>query len=153
MSANPPTQVPVTLGTFTQLYSSTPRGARLARRLVANRMDVWGFGYDGEVSEAVTLVVAELAANAVRHGRVRGRDFRVRLVLREDVVRVEVADGRADRLPELKEPSELSEEGGRGLLIVVALAERWGVEAREDGTCKTVWAEVAVPNGRRVGGS
>ncbi|MFE6485445.1 ATP-binding protein [Streptomyces sp. NPDC057757] len=153
MSAKPPTQVPVTLGTFTQLYSSTPRGARLARRLVANRMDVWGFGYDGEVSEAVTLVVAELAANAVRHGRVRGRDFRVRLVLREDVVRVEVADGRADRLPELKEPSEPSEEGGRGLLIVVALAERWGVEAREDGTCKTVWAEVAVPNGRRVGGS
>ncbi|MFJ4833639.1 ATP-binding protein [Streptomyces sp. NPDC088747] len=156
MSAKPPTQVPVTLGTFTQLYSSTPRGARLARRLVANRMDVWGFGYDGEVSEAVTLVVAELAANAVRHGRVSGRDFRVRLVLREDVVRVEVADGRADRLPELKEPSELSEpseEGGRGLLIVVALAERWGVEAREDGTYKTVWAEVAVPNGRRVGGS
>ncbi|MFE9763627.1 ATP-binding protein [Streptomyces sp. NPDC005808] len=98
----------------------------------------------------MTLVVAELAANAVRHGRVRGRDFRVRLVLREDVVRVEVADGRADRLPVLQESSD-GEGGGRGLLIVVALAERWGVEPREDGTYKTVWAEIAVP--RRLGGA
>ncbi|MFD4522918.1 ATP-binding protein [Streptomyces sp. NPDC058470] len=145
MQGHPRAQVPVTLGTFTQLYSSTPRGARLARRLVANRMDVWGFAYDGEVSEAVTLVVAELAANAVRHGRVRGRDFRVRLVLREDVVRVEVADGRADRLPVLHQPSD--GDGGRGLLIVVALARRWGVEPREDGTYKTVWAEIPLPKG------
>jgi anti-sigma regulatory factor (Ser/Thr protein kinase) len=145
MQGHPRAQVPVTLGTFTQLYSSTPRGARLARRLVANRMDVWGFAYDSEVSEAVTLVVAELAANAVRHGRVRGRDFRVRLVLREDVVRVEVADGRADRLPVLQEPSD--GDGGRGLLIVVALAERWGVVPREDGTYKTVWAEIPVSKG------
>lgn len=106
-------------------------------------MHVWGFAYDSEVSETVTLVVAELAANAVRHGRVRGRDIRVRLVLCEDVVRVEVADGRADRLPVLQELSD--GEGGRGLLIVVALAERWGVEPREDGTYKTVWAEVSVP--------
>jgi len=153
MQGHPRTQVPVTLGTFTQLYSCTPRGARLARRLVANRMNVWGFAYDSEVSEAVTLVVAELAATAVRHGRVRGRDFRVRLVLREDVVRVEVADGRADRLPVLLEPSD--GEGGRGLLIVVALADRWGVEPRADGTYKTVWAEIPVSNklGEMVGES
>ncbi|WP_371599888.1 ATP-binding protein [Streptomyces sp. NBC_00564] len=148
MQGHPRAQVPVTLGTFTQLYSCAPRGARLARRLVANRMHVWGFAYDSDVSETVTLVVAELAANAVRHGRVRGRDIRVRLVLREDVVRVEVADGRADRLPVLREPSE--GEGGRGLLIVVALAERWGVEPREGGTYKTVWAEISLPE--RLGG-
>ncbi|MFD4408843.1 ATP-binding protein [Streptomyces sp. NPDC058476] len=133
-------QVPVTVRTFTQLYSCTPRGARLARRLVANRMDVWGFAYDSEVSENVTLVVAELAANAVRHGRVRGRDFRVRLLWREGVVRVEVADGRTDRLPVLQEPSD--GEGGRGLLLVAGLAERWGVDPRPGGAYKVVWAEV-----------
>jgi anti-sigma regulatory factor (Ser/Thr protein kinase) len=133
--------VPVTVRTFTQLFSCTPRGARLARRLVANRMDVWGFAYDGQANDNVTLVVAELAANAVRHGRVPGRDFRVRLLLREDVVRVEVADGRTDRLPVLKEPTD---ESGRGLLLVAALAEQWGVEPCPGSPYKTVWAEVRV---------
>ncbi|MDQ0773624.1 anti-sigma regulatory factor (Ser/Thr protein kinase) [Streptomyces aurantiacus] len=143
-------QVPVTVRMFTQLFSCTPRGARLARRLVANRMDVWGFAYDSEASESVTLVVAELAANAVQHGRVRGRDFRVRLILRdgdgdgdgEDVVRVEVSDGRTERLPVLRAPGD--GEGGRGLLLVAALADRWGTDLCAGGTYKVVWAEVRV---------
>lgn len=132
-------QVPVTVRTFTQLFSCTPRGARLARRLVAHRMDAWGFAYDGGASGDVVLVVAELAANAVRHGRVRGRDFRVRLVLHGDLVRVEVADARPDRLPVLKEPSD---DGGRGLLLVAAVAERWGADPRPGAAYKVVWAEV-----------
>ncbi|MDR3082179.1 MAG: ATP-binding protein [Streptomyces sp.] len=126
---------------FTQLFSFTPRGARLARRLVAHRMDVWGFPYGGDASEDVTLVVAELAANAVRHGRVPGRCFRVRLVLRGGVVRVEVADGRTERLPVLREPGG---EGGRGLVLVAGIAERWGVEPRPGHAYKVVWAEVRV---------
>ncbi|QIY98977.1 ATP-binding protein [Streptomyces sp. S1D4-11] len=134
-------QEPVTVRTFTQLFSSTPRGARLARRLVANRMDVWGFAYDSEAGEDVSLVVAELAANAVRHGSVRGRSFRVRLVLRDGVVRVEVADGRTERLPVLREPDG---EGGCGLVLVAALAERWGVEPRIGMAYKVVWAELWV---------
>jgi anti-sigma regulatory factor (Ser/Thr protein kinase) len=139
-------QEPVTVRTFTQLFSSTPRGARLARRLVANRMDVWGFAYDSEASEDVSLVVAELAANAVRHGSVRGRSFRVRLVLRGDLVRVEVADGRTERLP-VPVPREPDGEGGRGLVLVAALAERWGVEPRMGIAYKVVWAELRVGQG------
>jgi anti-sigma regulatory factor (Ser/Thr protein kinase) len=142
-------QVPVTVGTFTQLFSCTPRGARLARRLVANRMDAWGFAYDSQASESVTLVVAELAANAVTHGRVKGRDFRVRLLMRadEDVVRVEVSDGLTERLPVLRESADPGEEneGGRGLLLVDALADRWGTALCTGGTYKTVWAEIGVP--------
>ncbi|MER7693152.1 ATP-binding protein [Streptomyces sp. NPDC097610] len=134
-------QEPVTVRTFTQLFSSTPRGARLARRLVANRMDAWGFAYDGQASESVVLVGAELAANAVRHGSVRGRSFRVRLVWGGGVVRVEVADGRTERRPVLREPDG---EGGRGLVIVAALAERWGVEPRAGMAYKVVWAELRV---------
>ncbi|WP_406333842.1 ATP-binding protein [Streptomyces sp. NBC_00203] len=134
-------QEAVTVRTFTQLFSCTPRGARLARRLVEHRMEAWGFAYDGNASLDVALVVAELAANAVLHGRVRGRDFRVRLVLRDGLVRVEVADGRTDRLPVLRAPAD---EGGRGLLLVAATAERWGVEPRPGAPYKVVWAEVRV---------
>ncbi|MFJ2830026.1 hypothetical protein ACIPC1_21130 [Streptomyces sp. NPDC087263] len=48
----------------------------------------------------------------------------------------------------LHEPSD--GDGGRGLLIVVAPAERWGVVPREDGAYKTVWAEISVL--KRLGG-
>lgn len=141
MHADPRLQESVTVRMFTQLFNCSPRGARLARRLVAHRMDVWGFPYDSDPSESATLVVAELASNAVRHGRVPGRDFRVRLELRDGAVRVEVADARTDRLPVLREPGD---ESGRGLVLVAAIAERWGVDPRPGCAYKVVWAEVRV---------
>ncbi|MFF9700036.1 ATP-binding protein [Streptomyces griseofuscus] len=118
---------------FAMRFTSTPRGARLARRLVSLRLDEWGHPYDGRVNEAVTLISAEFAANAVRHGRVPGRDFHLRLAGGEDVVRLEVSD----TLTERRAPSG---EGGRGLILVEALADKWGVAPRRPG--KTVWAEV-----------
>ncbi|WP_037856656.1 ATP-binding protein [Streptomyces sp. NRRL F-2799] len=118
-------------------FTSTPRGARLARRLVSLRMDEWGHPYDGWLNEAVTLIAAELAANAVRHGRVPGRDFHLRLAGDDGVVRVEVSDTLTERLPEIRVPSGGC---GRGLILVEALADKWGVAPRQPG--KTVWAEV-----------
>ncbi|MEU6367973.1 ATP-binding protein [Streptomyces sp. NPDC046931] len=70
-----------------------------------------------------------------------GRDFRVRLVLRDGVVRVEVADGRTERLPVLRTPGG---EGGNGLPIVAAIAQRWGADPRPGCAYKVVWAEVRV---------
>ncbi|MGM0347287.1 ATP-binding protein [Streptomyces sp. Adlamb9] len=122
---------------FAMRFTSTPRGARLARRLVSLRLDEWGHPYDGRVNEAVTLISAEFAANAVRHGRVPGRDFHLRLAGGEDVVRLEVSDTRGEQLPERRVPSG---ESGRGLILVEALADKWGVAPRQPG--KTVWAEV-----------
>lgn len=57
-------------------FSYTPRGARLARRLAGVRLDAWGWAYCTAAHDDVTLIVAELCANAVRHARVPGRDFR-----------------------------------------------------------------------------
>lgn len=86
-------------------------------------------------------MVAELAANAVQHGRVPGRDFRMTLaVTTRGTLRVEVADTRGDRLPESRRPGG-DDESGRGLLIVEALADRWGVE-EGPAPRKTVWAEL-----------
>ncbi|MER7919611.1 MULTISPECIES: ATP-binding protein [unclassified Streptomyces] len=122
---------------FAMRFTSTPRGARLARRLVSLRLDEWGHAYDGRVNEAVTLIAAEFAANAVRHGRVPGRDFHLRLAEEDGVVRLEVSDTRGERMPEPRVPCG---EGGRGLILVEALADKWGVAPRQPG--KTVWAEV-----------
>lgn len=74
--------------------------------------------------------MAELAANAVGHGRVPGRDFELRLALVTGSVRVEVTDTRAERRPPapdaVRVPGPL-EAGGRGLALVDALADRWEV--------------------------
>ncbi|MGW9419990.1 ATP-binding protein [Streptomyces koyangensis] len=112
---------------FAMRFTSTPRGVRLARRLVSHRLDQWGHAYDSAANETLTLIAAELAANAVRHGHVRGRDFHLRLTMAADTLRVEVTDTRAERVPasSLQEPPG-DAESGRGLLLVAGLATRWG---------------------------
>ncbi|WP_159469149.1 ATP-binding protein [Streptomyces caniferus] len=136
--------------TFAMRFTSTPRGARLARRLVAVRLDAWGMPYGTEPHEAIVLIVAELAANAVRHGHVPGRDFHLRLCHEErsGAARVEVTDTRGERMPPrpaVAHPVPGVTESGRGLLLVAHLAARWDWHLRPDGPGKTVWAEYVLP--------
>lgn len=84
---------------FALRFTSTARGARLARRLVAVRLDEWGVPYGTGAHETVVLVAAELATNAVRHGHVPGRDFRLSLRVSDGLARIEVSDTRAERVP------------------------------------------------------
>ena len=139
---------------FSQRLSATPRGARLARRLALNQLHDWGIPHDGPTAENVEAIVAELAANAVTHGRVPGRDFELRLSLVTGSVRVEVTDTRGGPFPAVR-PSGPLADGGRGLLLVAALADRWEVLDREPPPGKTVRAEVDLPGWlgvvRRVG--
>lgn len=126
---------------FTVLLSPTPRGARLARLLAVEWMREHEVPYG--VTEAATQVVAELAANAATHGRVAGRSFRLALVTHDGVLRIEVADTRGENLPRLQ-PAFPPSDSGRGLLLVEALADRWGVEPGPVPR-KTVWAELDLP--------
>ncbi|MFF1460396.1 ATP-binding protein [Streptomyces sp. NPDC058330] len=130
---------------FTMRFSSTPRGARLARHLAGERLDAWGIPYGSDAHDALTLTVAELSANAVRHGHVPGRDFRLQLSAEDTAIRIEVTDTRGERLPDLAEtPPAGDQDGGRGLLLVAALTDRWGWYPRVDGPGKTVWAVLQV---------
>ncbi|TXS55467.1 ATP-binding protein [Streptomyces sp. t39] len=126
--------------TFTVLLSPTRRGARLARLLTCAQLGSWGLP-----SEAAAQIVAELAANAATHGRVPGRDFRLELAVRDTgkLLRIAVTDTRDDRLPPTTGTAlaPADDESGRGLLIVGALADRWGV-ALGPVPRKTVWAEL-----------
>ncbi|MFF8881845.1 ATP-binding protein [Streptomyces flaveolus] len=129
---------------FTMRFTSTPRGARLARRLVSHRLNDWGHPYATTVNETLTLITAELTANAVRHGHVPGRDFHVHLTLAEGTFRIEVTDTRAEKQPPAASPSvtDSLSESGRGLLLVAALADDWGVSPRKAAPGKTAWAEL-----------
>ena len=115
-----------------------------AREFVARAAVGWSVH---EVDD-LCLVTSELATNAVVHART---GFSVVVGLTNHSIAVEVTDG-SDVLPVLERyPSRC--ESGRGLLLVEALADRWGW-APELRPRKTVWAEVVIPpddvQGRRL---
>ncbi|THA71962.1 ATP-binding protein [Streptomyces sp. A0958] len=119
-------------------YTPTARSVTLARRRAARLVTAWGHP---QRAGEVALLVSELATNALLHGSLRGRLFRVHLTLTAGALRIEVTDPRGERLPGLRS-ADSNECYGRGLLIVAAVADRWGVEPRTVG--KTVFAELTL---------
>nr|WP_189934190.1 ATP-binding protein [Streptomyces aurantiogriseus] len=120
-TAAPEAQSDRLIRNFSVRLSPTPRGARLSRLLAAEQLHSWDIPLD-----PARQIVAELAANATVHGRVPGRDFRLNMYVLANTLRIEVTDTHGDRLPSLQHPA-LDAESGRGLLLVEALADRWGV--------------------------
>ncbi|MFF9123640.1 ATP-binding protein [Streptomyces sp. NPDC014889] len=141
--AEPTAQLHAQVRNFSVLLSCTPRGARLARLLAADQLRNWELPI-----EAASHIVAELAANAATHGRLPGRSFRLTLYVVGSTLRIEVTDTRGERHPKLQEP-DADAESGRGLLLVDALADRWGV-AEERFPRKTIWAELRLPRPERA---
>lgn len=93
----------------------------------------WGVS---ESSDTAVLLASELATNAVRYASM---PVTVWLGYRTDRIVLSVEDASHDSAT-VRAPS-VTDEGGRGLLLVDALAERWG--EREVPTGKLVWAEIA----------
>lgn len=108
--------------------------ARHLRRILRLYLNGWGLL---DVADAAELAMTELIANVVRH--VPGRCCQTMIFLLPGRgVRVEVADA-SPRLPRAVVGDAL-DEGGRGLLLVDAVTDDWGVETHGD-RGKTVWFE------------
>ena len=107
-----------------------------ARRFVKEQLRAWDI--DEPLDDAL-LVVSELAANALTHAE---SSYRIRLSATAHALRIEVDDAGAGT-PE-PQPLTDTEEHGRGLHLVDALAASWGMEVAETGG-KRVWAELALP--------
>ncbi|MEV6164280.1 ATP-binding protein [Streptomyces sp. NPDC052052] len=91
-----------------------------------------------DLADAAELALTELIANVVRH--VPGRRCQTLIfLLPARGVRVEVADD-CPALPSVT-AGDVFDEGGRGLVLVEAVTDRWGAEPRRDGNGKTVWFE------------
>jgi serine phosphatase RsbU (regulator of sigma subunit)/anti-sigma regulatory factor (Ser/Thr protein kinase) len=115
-----------------------PAAVAGARAWASRRVADWGLR---ESSFIVELVVSELVTNAIRHG---GPPVQLRLI-RDAVLICEVSDG-GNSSPHLRQ-AQTFDEGGRGLLLVAQLAQRWGTRHRAVG--KTIWAEIGVPESSR----
>ncbi|MDG9694319.1 ATP-binding protein [Streptomyces sp. DH17] len=122
-----------------RFYRRERRSVPAARAFARETLVDWGVR--GRADDVV-LCVSELATNALLHGVPPGRGFLLRLLPCGDGVRVEVHDSGGG-VPAVPLDPEDADEGGRGLLLVSELADKWGVAEREPG--KVVWFECAVP--------
>jgi anti-sigma regulatory factor (Ser/Thr protein kinase) len=107
---------------------------RCAREFVRRQAQEWQLS--DSLAADVELAASELVTNAVIHaGGI------VELMLRQmpDRLRLEVAD-TGDQ-GEVRRIAEDDATGGRGLLILDALAREWGVREHPHG--KAVWADFA----------
>jgi anti-sigma regulatory factor (Ser/Thr protein kinase) len=93
---------------------------------------------DEDVFDRLAVLVTELVTNAVRHGR---GAIRLRATFDVGVIRVEVQDEGASFAAAEALAIEGTVDGGFGLKIVEALADRWGV----DGSRGVVWSELDLP--------
>ncbi|WP_369155920.1 SpoIIE family protein phosphatase [Streptomyces sp. R02] len=129
--------------------SGSPLAPGSARALLRKTLTEWAQtsadGADlltGRVGDDAALVASELVTNAVVHA---GTEVRLTCRLEEDTgaLVVEVADRHPSRAPRddvAEAPAHDTHEYGRGLRLVAALAESWGVTYRAGS--KTVWARL-----------
>ncbi|MFE3637222.1 SpoIIE family protein phosphatase [Streptomyces sp. NPDC059168] len=104
------------------------------RKQVLDQLDRWSLS---EAAFTAELVVSELVTNAIRYG---SRPIRLRLIHDAATLIVEVSD-TSHTAPHLRR-AKTFDEGGRGLLLVAQLTQRWGSRHTPEG--KTIWAELAL---------
>ncbi|MEW2255504.1 SpoIIE family protein phosphatase [Streptomyces sp. NPDC047869] len=118
--------------------TSDPTVVARARKHASDQLSAW------RLEDAVfttELMVSELVTNAIRYGR---PPIRLRLIHQDATLICEVYDASGST-PHMRR-ARIYDEGGRGLLLVAQLSERWGT--RHDRVGKTVWAEQSLTGGR-----
>jgi anti-sigma regulatory factor (Ser/Thr protein kinase) len=113
----------------------TPSSVSAARHF-ANEA-VTTLGGCADAAERAQLLVSELATNVVVHA---STPMRVSVCRPDDYLRVEVRDDEPRHPDDVG--NDLLAPGGRGLLLVDAIARAWGVNGNDRG--KTVWFELGV---------
>ena len=97
-----------------------------------------GQGATQEAIEDLLLIASELFSNSLSHARpLPGGTVEVEWSVQDEVARISVTDGGAEHGPTLTQAGD-ADVHGRGLSIVAALSEQWGVTSTPAST--TVWA-------------
>jgi anti-sigma regulatory factor (Ser/Thr protein kinase) len=123
------------------LLPYAPSSVAIARKRLSSELTASGV-YESVVDDA-SVIISELLSNALRHARpLESGQVRITWSRSGDLIELSVSDGGAMTEPR-RGPGTLSSLGGRGLGIVEALAEGWGV--RHDDGNTTVWAVLRAP--------
>ncbi|MEU5196124.1 ATP-binding protein [Streptomyces scabiei] len=127
--------------TTQRFFEARPESVGQARSFTTATLTNWGLP---DRAEDIRLCVSELATNALLHGTAPGHGFLVRLDAEEEAVRMEVHDS-SRRHPEARHAAD-TDTSGRGLILVSALADDWGVQERPP-SAKTVWCRFKAAGG------
>ncbi|WP_406169582.1 ATP-binding protein [Streptomyces sp. NBC_00996] len=113
-----------------------PEEVAALRRIMRIHLGLWGMQH---VTDAAQLCVSELVSNVITHVGV-GTPTTLAVSMNGAYLRIEVHDPDTRALPTLIQAG-VDSEGGRGMALVEATADRWGVELRADR--KVTWCELA----------
>lgn len=116
-------------------FTALPEEVARLRRAVRAHLVAWGLD---ELVDTAQLCVSELVSNIVTHVGI-GSPGSLVLSAEGGRLRVEVHDPDTRVLPTLVD-AEVDEEGGRGMALVDALTDRWGVQLYDDH--KVTWCEL-----------
>ncbi|MYS32914.1 anti-sigma regulatory factor (Ser/Thr protein kinase) [Streptomyces sp. KhCrAH-43] len=122
------------------VFDGDPTAPALARRRVRDVLTDWQVPPDD--IDTAELVVAEIATNAIEH--TKSRRIRLEVERHPGEIQIAVRDSgpRPHTLLAARADSNAAlEEGGRGLLLVHALAARWGADPTP-GNGLRVWAAI-----------
>ncbi|MER6853514.1 SpoIIE family protein phosphatase [Streptomyces flaveolus] len=111
-----------------------PAAVAQVRKDALDQLSAWGLDASAFVAE---LVVSELVTNAIRYGQ---PPIRLRMINDRSLI-IEVRDD-SSTTPHLRR-ARVFDEGGRGLLLVAQLTQRWGTRHARHG--KIIWAEMDLP--------
>jgi serine/threonine-protein kinase RsbW len=123
---------------------ATVQATGLARRATREALAAWGVTH---LEETAVLLVSELVTNGVLHAKTPAAILRLRLETAEGFLRIEVQDADPS-WPRRRTPAGL-DESGFGLVLVDALADKWGVRDTPPG--KTVWTELTTGWSEQLG--
>jgi anti-sigma regulatory factor (Ser/Thr protein kinase) len=125
-------------------FLAEPEEAAALRRVLRIHLRLWGLQ---DLTVAVQLCVSELVNNVIIHVG-SGTPTTLAVSMNGTRLRIEVHDPDTRALPTLVDASA-QDETGRGMALVTATADRWGVQLLADR--KVTWCEFATglnsPNG------
>ncbi|MBG0857383.1 ATP-binding protein [Streptomyces spinoverrucosus] len=128
----------------TFVLPAAPESVAAARRTVRETLTSWHTRPD-DLDNAV-LVTSELVTNAVTHS---GSERIVcRLHSTGDRLRIEVEDQNLGPTLPVSRQACPDDQNGRGLLLVEAVCDDWGVRPAPNRSGRVVWADLTTPHHR-----
>ncbi|MBQ0890521.1 ATP-binding protein [Streptomyces sp. RM72] len=129
-------------------FTAREKEVAALRRVVRSRLEGWGLRC---LVDEAQLCVSELVANVIAHVG-SGTPTTLSVLMNGAFLRIEVRDPDSRALPTLV-AADVEAEGGRGMALVAAVSDRWGVSLLGDS--KVTWCEIATrptsPGERDVG--
>ncbi|XUL94164.1 ATP-binding protein [Streptomyces galilaeus] len=116
-------------------FAAEPEEVAALRRIVRLHLGMWGLH---DVTDGAQLCVSELVSNVITHVGA-GTPATLAVSMNGTRLRIEVHDPDPRALPTLVDGTSDS-EGGRGMVLVDAVADRWGVLLHQDR--KVTWCEL-----------